>query len=113
MKPKICGPFILFLTIAIGLGACGGGGSTENAAPTPVNEIDAVIGDYEKFSSECQRLSKKHTDGDVSVTVLLIVARKNFQDTALRLQQTSAKMSPLQARRVAAITAKTAPYLGP
>ena len=113
VKPSLFAPIILLLVAALGLSGCGAGGSTENAASTPFNEIDVVINDYEKLSNECLRLSKKHTTGDVSITVLLIVARKNFQDTAAKLQQAAGKMSPLQAKRVAAISAKTAPCLGP
>ncbi len=113
MKPAILAPLILFLAIAIELSGCGVGGSTENAAPAPVSELDATINDYEKVSNECLRLSKKLTTGDVSITVLLIVARKNFQDIGAKLQQSAEKMSPPQARRVAAISAKTAPCLGP
>ncbi|CAN5491734.1 hypothetical protein BH18VER2_BH18VER2_13310 [soil metagenome] len=113
MKPIILASLIPLLAVVLSLSGCGAADSRENAASTPVNEVDAMINDYEKLSHECLRLSKKHSTGDVSVTVLLIVARKDFQDTGARLQQANGKMSPLQAERVAAIAAKTAPYLGP
>lgn len=113
VKLTILAPITLFLAVVIGFSGCGAGGSTENAAATPVNEINVAINDYEKLSSDCLRLSKKHTTGDVSITVLLIDARKNFQDTGAKLQQSAGKMSPPQAQRVAAISAKTAPCLGP
>ncbi len=114
MKPTILAPLTLFIIIAFQLGGCGASGTTEPvAAPTPISELDAIINDYDKAASECLRMSKKHTTGDVSVTVLLIVARKTFQDDGAKLQQSAAKMSPEQSQRVAAIAAKAAPCLGP
>ncbi|MEO7723732.1 MAG: hypothetical protein ABIU29_03455 [Chthoniobacterales bacterium] len=114
MKPTILAPLTLFIGIAFHLSGCGASGTTDTAAaPTPISELDAMINEYENASSDCLRMAKKHTTGDVSVTVLLIVARKTFQDDGVKLQQSAAKMSPEQSQRVAAIKAKTAPCLGP
>lgn len=114
MKPTILASLAFAIFIALQLSGCGGSKPAETAAaPTPVSEIDALINGYEKASGDCLRMSKKHTTGDVSVTVLLIVARKEFQDDGAKLQQMAARLSPAQAQRVASIANKTAPCLGP
>lgn len=110
MKSFIVAPIILVFVII--LSGCGGSGTATDAAPTPISEVDALINQYEKTSGECIRMAKKHTTGDVSVTVLLIVARKTFQDEGVKLQQSAGKMSPQQSQRVAAIATKAAPCLG-
>ncbi len=114
MKSNILASVTLATVFALQLSGCGGGKTTEPATPAaPRNEIDVMIDRYEDASGDCLRMAKKHTTGDVSVTVLLIVARKTFQTEGAKLQQSAAKMSPAQAQRVAAIAAKTAPCLGP
>lgn len=114
MKSTILASLTLAAVIAFQLSGCGGDKTTETAAaPTPRNEVDVMIDQYEKASGDCLRMAKKHTTGDVSVTVLLIVARKTFQTEGVKLQQSAGKMSPEQSQRVAAIAAKTAPCLGP
>ena len=112
MKSNNVASFILILLFAVGFGACGPGGTNDPAATsTPVSEVDMRINDYEKAANEYLRLSKKHTTGDVSITVLLIQARKNLQDKSAKVQEFSAKMTPPQNQRVAAISAKAAPNL--
>lgn len=113
MKPNILAALTLVIFIATQLSGCGASGTTDTAtAPTPANEVDVMIDEYEKTSNDCLRLANKHTTGDVSITVLLIVARKTFQDEGAKLLA-GGKMTPLQAQRVAAIAARTAPCLGP
>ena len=113
MKLTILASLAFATFIATQLSGCGSDAPETVAAPTPVSELDALINDYEKASTECLRMANKHTTGDVSVTVLLIVARKTFQNDGVKLQQSAGKMSPEQSRRVAAIAAKAAPCLGP
>lgn len=114
MKPTIFASLTLVLAVTLQLSGCGAGGKDETAAaPTPVSELDAMINDYEKASNECLRLARKHATGDVSITVLLIVARKAIEDDKAKLQQAAGKMSPPQTQRMAAITGKAAPCLGP
>ncbi len=114
VKSNILASLTLATVFAFQLSGCGGGKATEPATPAaPRNEIDVTIDRYEDASGDCLRMAKKHTTGDVSVTVLLIVARKTFQNEGVQLQQSAAKMSPAQSQRVAAIAAKTAPCLGP
>ncbi|HEY3664027.1 MAG TPA: hypothetical protein VGL24_12815 [Chthoniobacterales bacterium] len=113
MKPTIFASLALVLAVALQLSGCGAGGGDGTAAPTPVSEIDATINDYEKASNECLRLTRKHMTGDVSITLLLIAAREAFQDDKGKLQQAAGKLSPPQSHRVAAITEKARPCLGP
>jgi hypothetical protein len=112
VKPTILVSLTLVLAVALQLSGCGAGGKDETA-PAPVSEIDVMINDYEKASNECLRLARKHTNGDVSITLLLIVARKAFQDDKAKLQHAAGKLSPPQTQRVAAITEKALPCLGP
>ncbi|MEO7723337.1 MAG: hypothetical protein ABIU29_01410 [Chthoniobacterales bacterium] len=114
MKPTIVAPLLFAILFAFQLSGCGESSTTETVvASAPRNEADGIIDEYEKASNECLRMSKRHTTGDVSVTVLLIVARKTAQQEQAKLHQAAARMSPAQAQRVAAITAKSAPCLGP
>lgn len=114
MKSTIFASLTVAAAISLQLSGCGGDKATGTVvAPTPRNEIDVLIDQYEKASGECLRMAKKHTTGDVSVTVLLIVARKTLQTEGVKLQQSAGKMTPEQTQRVAAIAAKTAPCLGP
>ena len=112
MKPTILVPLVLAVLLALELGSCGPSGTNVTAAPaTPVSETDAMINDYEKAANEYRRLAKKHTAGDVSITVLLIQARENLQDQSAKVQQAARKLTPQQAQRVVTISAATAPYL--
>jgi len=104
--------FVLLIAVAFELNGCGGG-AADQPAPTPVSELDALINQYDKLSGECLRLSKKHSNGDLSVTVRLIGAQEGFQDTAAKLKQASGKLTPSQKQRVAEIAAEGAPCLGP
>ncbi|MBA3650184.1 MAG: hypothetical protein H0W66_01565 [Chthoniobacterales bacterium] len=114
MKPTIFASHLFAIVLAFQLSGCGASNTADTAvASTPRNEVDVMIDEYEKASNECLRMSKRHTTGDVSVTVLLIVARKTAQQEQAKLQQAAARMSAAQAQRVAAITAKSAPCLGP
>ncbi len=114
MKSTILASLTLAIFLAIGLSGCGASGKDDAAAiTTPRNEVDVLIDDYEKSSNDCLRLFRKHNTGDVSITVLLIVARKTSEQEAAKLGQAAPKMTPSQAQRVAAIAAKTAPCLGP
>ncbi len=114
MKSTILASLTFAAVVAFHLSGCGGDKTTATATPSaPRNEIDVTIDQYEKASGECLRMAKKHTTGDVSVTVLLIVARKEFQNEGIKLQKSAGQMTPAQSQRVAAIAAKTAPCLGP
>ncbi len=116
MKKTLCIPasLVLVLLLAFGLGSCGQESTTGSAAKekvAPPNEFDALINDYEKVANEYVRVSKKHQSGDVSITVRVIELRNRTRELAAKVQQTSGKMTPQQAQRVAAISSKTAPYL--
>ena len=99
--------FVTLFTIA--LSNC----SEQNAAATaaPLNEVDVKINDYEKVANEIGRVARKLKAGDVSLTVRYLDLEKRTREAAAKLQQESPKMSSSQAQRVAAISARTAPYL--
>lgn len=112
MKPTIFASLLFAIVLAFQLSGCGASNTVDTAvASTPRNEVDVLIDEYEKASNECLRISKRHSTGDVSVTVLLIGARETAEQEQAKVQQAAAKMSPAQAQRVAAISAKTAPCL--
>jgi hypothetical protein len=81
------------------------------AGTPPVNEIDAMINDYEKVTNQYLRMARKLKGGDLSLTLPYIELGKETRKYAAQLQQISVKMTPQQAQRVASISAKTAPYL--
>ena len=110
MKLNVFVAATVAVLFAITLGGCDSGNDAA-ASSAPPNEVDAQINTYEKAANEYVRLAKKHTSGDVSVTVLLIDARHSLKDESAKVQQTAAKMTPQQTQRVAAISAKTGPYL--
>jgi hypothetical protein len=85
----------------------------ENAAATaaPLNEVDLKINDYEKVANEYGRVARKLKAGDVSLTLRYLDLEKQTREAAAKLHQESPKMSPPQAQRVAAISARTTPYL--
>jgi hypothetical protein len=85
--------------------------STAEVITAPVNEIDMMINDYEKVTNQYLRAARKLKGGDVSITVPYIELGKETRQSAAKLQQIAVKMTPQQARRVAGISAKAAPYL--
>ncbi len=112
MKPtiRILAASVLLLLLAANMTSC----SPENAeevAMVPISPLDARINSFEKTTNEYVRLSRKHTTGDVSITVLLIQARKSLQEEKATLQQAAPQMTPQQSEKVAAISAKADPYL--
>lgn len=104
---RIPAALTLFVLYAVGLGGCG----QEDNTATPISEVDRMINDYEKMANEFVRVAKKHKTGDVSITVKLITDEQIIRREVARLQQESARMTPVQAQRLASISAKTAPFL--
>ena len=106
---RILASLALAMLLAIELSSC----SRENASATaaPLNEVDLKINDYEKVANEYGRVAKKLKAGDVSLAVRYLDLGNRTREAAVKLQQESPKMSPPQAQRVAAISARTAPYL--
>jgi hypothetical protein len=104
---------LAFATLfAIGLSSCGQDKASETAGPAaPVNQVDLKINDYEKATNEYVRVAKRLKDGDLSLTVRYLDLEKRTKEAAAAVQQESPKMTPPQAQRVAAISARTAPYL--
>jgi hypothetical protein len=97
---------------AIGLSSCGQEAASGNgASAAPLSEVDLRINDYEKVANEYGRVARKLKAGDVSLTIRYIDLGKRTREAAAKLQQDSAQMTPPQAQRVAAISARTAPYL--
>ena len=102
----------LGLLIAVGLSSCDQATRTAAAEPpAPLSEVDRMINDYEAVVNEYVRVARMHQGGDLSVTMKLITDEELTQQTAAKLQQQSAKMTPAQTQRVASIAARTAPYL--
>jgi len=88
------------------------GPTTTASAPLPAShQVETMINDYEKVSNECVRVSKKLRDGDVSITIRYLELERRAKEESAQLQQASAQMTPEQAKRVATISARTAPYL--
>ena len=110
VKPTTFVSLALAALFAIELSSCGQDKAGE-AASAPVNHVDLKINDYEKVTNEYVRVARKLKDGDVSVAVRYIDLEKRTREAAAALQQESPKMTPPQAQRVAAISAKTASYL--
>ncbi len=81
------------------------------AAPSPVSPLDAAIDDYEKTVTTFVHVAKKHRAGDFSVTMRYIDLEDQIQKEAAKVQQQAATMTPAQAQRVAAVSAKAAPYV--
>jgi uncharacterized lipoprotein YehR (DUF1307 family) len=101
--------FVILFTIA--LSSCSEENASATATAAPLNEVDVKINDYEKVANEIDRVARKLKAGDVSLTVRYLDLEKRTREAAAKLQQESPKMSPPQAQRVAAISARTAPYL--
>ncbi len=85
--------------------------TTASAALPGSHQVEAIINDYEKVSNECVRFSKKLRDGDVSIAVRYLELERRAKEESAQLQQASAQMTTEQAKRVAAISARTAPFL--
>ena len=81
------------------------------AAPSPVSPLDASINDYEKTVTAFVHAAKKLRAGDVSVTMPFIDLGDQIRKEAAKLQTQAAAMTPAQAQRVAAISAKAAPFV--
>jgi uncharacterized lipoprotein YehR (DUF1307 family) len=102
----------LAILFAIKLSSCSHEDASATATPAaPLSEVDVKINDYEKVANEYGRVAKKLKAGDVSLTVRYLDLGKRTREAAAKLQQESPKMSPPQAHRVGAISARTAPYL--
>ncbi len=109
---RILAPLALLTALDLGLTSCGPDKSvTTNAVNVPQNEVDVMLNDYEKSSTEYIRMSRKLKGGDLSVTILYMEAKKDVQTWPAKLQAAAGKMSPQQKQRAAEITAKTAPHL--
>ena len=105
---------VLALLLVVASTGCTKGTATqERASAAPVNEVDGMLNEYEKVSTEYVRVAKKLKKGDVSITVRYIDLGQQTREESSRLQQRSASMSPEQAQRLATISARTAPYLQP
>ncbi len=108
----------LLLLFAAGLSSCSPQRAAEaeaaakaRSSAAPVSELDGAINAYEKTANEFVRVAKKIKGGDVSLTIRYMDLTKSTREAAAKLQQEAGKMSPAQAQRVAAITARAAPYL--
>ena len=93
---RILGAFTLLITVALGFSSCGQESNIEAADLAPPNEGDGMINDYAKVTNECIRVAKKHQQGDVSITIRVIELGKRTHESAAKLQQESAKMTPPQ-----------------
>jgi uncharacterized lipoprotein YehR (DUF1307 family) len=99
------------IVCAVELSGCGKEAASEITSSTaPINELDLKINDYDKVANEYARVARKLDAGDVSLTVRYIDLEKQTREAAAKLQQDSSQMTPPQAQRVAAISARTAPY---
>lgn len=102
--------FAVFLLL--GLSGCGQGDPSGAAASqAPENEIDFLLNDYEKITTQFVKTARKMKGGDVSLTLRYIDQSKGLQAWQPKLQAAAPKMSPAQAQRAAEIKAKAAPYL--
>ena len=104
----------LIAPLLLALGGCGHDDTTENSAKGPhvqLNDIDLMINDYEKAANDFAKTAKKFKNGDVSLTMRYIDESKSVRDWQAKLQQTAPRMTPPQAQRGAAISAKVAPIL--
>jgi len=109
---RILASLALAMLLAIELSSCSRENASATAAPAaPLNEVDLKINDYEKVANEYGRVAKKLKAGDVSLAVRYLDLGNRTREAAVKLQQESPKMSPPQVQRVAAISARTAPYL--
>ena len=76
----------------------------------PPNEVDGMINDYEKVTNEYIRVAKKHQQGNISITIRVTELGKRTRESAAKLQQESAKMTPPQVQRIPQISSRAAPY---
>ena len=109
---RILAPLALVIVLAVGLSSCGQESNTTPAAPpAPVSEVDAMINEYEALTNQYASLAKRLKGGDMGVTIPYIQMGDSLKEWPAKFQQISGKMTPQQAQRVAAITAKVAPNL--
>ncbi len=103
----------IFLVLIL-YASCGDRNGTTAASadlPPADSQVEAMINNYEKLSSQYIHLSKKLKNGDVSVTVRYIELDKETRQESAQLKQVSNIMTPQQAQRVASISARTAPFM--
>jgi hypothetical protein len=95
------------------LGPLGGCGESKNdaSANAPATPVDQMLNDYEKVSNSFIKVAREKAEGDVSVTLRFIDLSDELRDWPKKHQQLWAQMTPQQAQRAAAITAKAAPLL--
>jgi hypothetical protein len=109
---RILASLALAILFAVEFSNCSRENASATATPAaPVNEIDLKINDYEKVANQYAKVSKRLKGGDMSVTVPCIELGKQTREAAAKLQAESPKMTPPQTQRVAAISARMAPYL--
>lgn len=105
----------LLALLTMGMAGCGQSSAPQEEIVTqqtgPVDAIDVQLNDYEKLAKEYGRVARKHSNGDVSVTMLYIDLRRQTEASTAKLKQESAQMKVGQARRFAKISATVAPYL--
>ncbi|HEY2799693.1 MAG TPA: hypothetical protein VGI85_03805 [Chthoniobacterales bacterium] len=110
---RIPAALTLVFFLALGFSSCGPGSTNEKtatASAAPLSPLDLKINEYEKTAKRYVRLAKKHDAGDYSDTMLLIDLTDKTRTEVIELQREAATMTPAQARRVADISAMTAPY---
>jgi hypothetical protein len=111
---RILASLALVILFAVGLSSCGQDttvDTTTTGTAAPVNEIDAMINDYEKLANQYVSAAKRLKSGDMGAAIPFIQMGQSLGEWPAKLQQISGKMTPQQAQRVASISAKTAPYL--
>jgi len=69
--------------------------------------------DYENTSNQLARVARKLRGGDLSLAPRVIQLRQDITDSEAKIQQKSSRMTPPQAQRFAALSAKAAPYMQP
>ena len=108
---RIPAALVLLIAVALGFSSCGQESNMKAANLAPPNEVDGMINDYEQVTNEYVRVAKKHKQGDLSITIRVIELGKRTRESAAKLQQESAKMTPPQVQRVSQISSRAAPYL--
>lgn len=98
-KSRILASLALAFLFAVELSSCQKAGTTETISPTtavpsPQNEVDVMINDYEKSTNEYIKVSKKLKGGDVSVTVKYIDLGKELREWPAKHRQMWAKVTP-------------------
>ncbi len=108
---------ILICLLALGFSGCGQESASEEASVTeptgPLDEMDVKLNEYQKLVKEYSRIARKHTAGDISVTLLYIDLRRQTETSTANLQAQMGQMKPIQVRRFSKISTSVAPYLKP